>query len=103
MGRVNSSLNKTSLPQGCDLPEQSTVHVVLPPSGSSSSRLLPAQERLAEKEEGGEESLTRLDLSSPLLPTTCSDLAGILTGSDGGRSEELRAEAQPADVNDPGR
>ncbi|XP_008292057.1 E3 ubiquitin-protein ligase parkin [Stegastes partitus] len=46
--------NSTTL-QGCDLPEQSTVHVVLPPPGSSSQILQPNH-------------LTRLDLSSSLLP-----------------------------------
>lgn len=95
--KLDSTKQDLSLSQGCDLPEQSTVHVVLPPSGSSSSRLLPAQERPAEKAEGGEDSLTRPDLSSPLLPTTSCDLAVILAGCDGGRSEEPRAEAWPAD------
>lgn len=63
----------------------------------------PAQEHLAQEEEGGKGSLTRLDLSTSLLPTTSSGLAAIQAGSDGGGSEEPGAEAQPADVNDQGR
>uniref|UniRef100_A0A667X6U9 E3 ubiquitin-protein ligase parkin n=1 Tax=Myripristis murdjan TaxID=586833 RepID=A0A667X6U9_9TELE len=68
--------------QGCDLPERSTVHVVPPPSGSSSSQLLLLQERLVRPT--GEDSLTRLDLSSSRLHATSSGLAVILEGSEGG-------------------
>uniref|UniRef100_A0A3Q2ZXU4 Ubiquitin-like domain-containing protein n=1 Tax=Kryptolebias marmoratus TaxID=37003 RepID=A0A3Q2ZXU4_KRYMA len=68
--------------QGCDLPEQSTVHVVLPPLGSASSQLLFLQEQLSSSRE--EVRLTRLDLSSSRLPTTSSGLAVILEGSKGG-------------------
>ncbi|KAM4607333.1 E3 ubiquitin-protein ligase parkin [Polymixia lowei] len=55
--------------QGCDVPEQSTVHVVLLRRGSSS--LGP---------DGGAGSLTRLDLSSSRL-TTSSGLASVLERS----------------------
>ncbi|XP_044069486.1 E3 ubiquitin-protein ligase parkin isoform X3 [Siniperca chuatsi] len=96
-------LRSTATLQGCDLPEQSTVHVVLPPSGSSSSRLLLLQERLAWVGEEKQDSLTRLDLSSSRLPSTSSGLAVILEGSDGGGEggaeearEEAREEAQAA-------
>ncbi|XP_027132444.1 E3 ubiquitin-protein ligase parkin-like, partial [Larimichthys crocea] len=95
-------LRSTATLQSCDLPEQSTIHVVLPPSGSSCLLLL--QERLAK---GGQEEqgrLTRLDLSSSRLPSTSSGLAVILKGSDGGRGdgeeqgggEEVTEEAQAA-------
>lgn len=90
-----------SLSQGCDLPEQSTVHVVLPPSGSSSSRLLLLQERLTRGGQEEQDSLTRLDLSSSRLPATSTGLAVILKGSEGGgggdgETEEAREEAQAA-------
>uniref|UniRef100_A0A3P8UV00 E3 ubiquitin-protein ligase parkin n=1 Tax=Cynoglossus semilaevis TaxID=244447 RepID=A0A3P8UV00_CYNSE len=51
--------------QGCDLPDQSTVHVVLPHSDSSRSRISSQQLPLEEPK-----SLTRLDLSSSRLPPT---------------------------------
>ncbi|XP_049455987.1 E3 ubiquitin-protein ligase parkin [Epinephelus fuscoguttatus] len=104
-------LKNTSTLQGCDLPEQSTVHVVLPLSGSSSSQLLLLPERLAQAEEEEQSSLTRLDLSSSRLPFTSSGLAVILEGRDGGGAqvaagggdrgeeemrEETREEAQTA-------
>ncbi|XP_023263405.1 E3 ubiquitin-protein ligase parkin isoform X1 [Seriola lalandi dorsalis] len=82
--------------QGCDLPEQSTVHVVLPPSGSS-SRLLLLQERLSRGSEEERDTLTRLDLSSSRLPSTSTGLAVILEGSeregggDGGAEEAQAA------------
>ncbi|KAF7651113.1 hypothetical protein LDENG_00115560 [Lucifuga dentata] len=86
---AGQELHSDATLQGCDLPEQSTVHVVLPPSGSasSSSRLLLLQERLARG--GGEEqdSLTRLDLSSSRLPSSSAGLAVILEGREGGREE----------------
>nr|XP_046258177.1 E3 ubiquitin-protein ligase parkin isoform X2 [Scatophagus argus] len=75
-------LRSTTTLQGCDLPEQSTVHVVLPPSGSSPSQMFLLQERLARGGEGEQDSLTRLDLSSSRLPSTSSDLAVILDGSE---------------------
>ncbi|KAK9535277.1 hypothetical protein VZT92_007667 [Zoarces viviparus] len=91
--------------QGCDLPEQSTVHVVLPPSGSSSAQLLLLQERLVRGGEDEPESLARLDLTSSRLPSTSSGLAVILEGSDGGggegageRAEETREEVQAASL-----
>uniref|UniRef100_A0A3Q3W2D7 Uncharacterized protein n=1 Tax=Mola mola TaxID=94237 RepID=A0A3Q3W2D7_MOLML len=80
--------------QGCDLPEQSTVHVVLPPSGPSSSQSLLLQERLARREEQEQDSLTRLNLSSSRLLSTSSGLAVILAGGDGGGTEGAREEAQ---------
>lgn len=84
-------LRSTATLQGSDLPEQSTVHVVLPPAGSS-SQLLLLQERLAR---GGEQdSLTRLDLSSSQLPSTSSGLAVILEGSDGGAEEAPAASVR---------
>ncbi|XP_058508225.1 E3 ubiquitin-protein ligase parkin isoform X2 [Solea solea] len=48
--------------QGCDLPDQSTIHVIRPSSASSSSsQQLPLQES---------KSLTRVDLSFSRLPST---------------------------------
>uniref|UniRef100_A0A3Q4AZ91 E3 ubiquitin-protein ligase parkin n=1 Tax=Mola mola TaxID=94237 RepID=A0A3Q4AZ91_MOLML len=84
----------SSSSQGCDLPEQSTVHVVLPPSGPSSSQSLLLQERLARREEQEQDSLTRLNLSSSRLLSTSSGLAVILAGGDGGGTEGAREEAQ---------
>lgn len=84
-----------STSQGCDLPEQSTVHVVLPPAGSSSMRLLLLQERLAHHREEVE-TLTRLDLSSSRLPTTSSGLAVILEGRDERGAEQEEAEPRAA-------
>uniref|UniRef100_A0A3B3DZT6 E3 ubiquitin-protein ligase parkin n=1 Tax=Oryzias melastigma TaxID=30732 RepID=A0A3B3DZT6_ORYME len=78
-------LQSTSSLQSCDLPEQSTVHVVPPPSRSSSSQPLPLQEESPPR--GGEEepeSLTRLDLSSSRLPTPPADITGEM--GDGMRS-----------------
>src|SRR4029434_1215055 len=54
------------LPQGCDLPEQSTVHVVLPPAGPARRSEMVLQQRLGR----GVEHLTRLDLSASRLHTT---------------------------------
>ncbi|KAL0177427.1 hypothetical protein M9458_026321, partial [Cirrhinus mrigala] len=48
---------------GCDLPEQSTVHVVLPPSTSTQRSELVQEQRM----DGEMESLTRLDLSGSRL------------------------------------
>ncbi|CAK6983767.1 LOW QUALITY PROTEIN: E3 ubiquitin-protein ligase parkin [Scomber scombrus] len=87
-------LQSTATLQGCDLPEQSTVHVVLPPSGSPSCRLLLLQERLARSGEEEQDSLTRLDLSSSRLPSTSSGLAVILEGNSGGGAEEVTEEAR---------
>lgn len=66
--------------QGCDLPEQSTVHVVLPPSGASFQRLM--QEHRAEdgEEEQEQGSLTRLDLSSSRLPANSEGGEGRAEG-----------------------
>ncbi|XP_040906227.1 E3 ubiquitin-protein ligase parkin [Toxotes jaculatrix] len=93
-------LQSTATLQGCDVPEQSTVHVVLPPSGSSSSRMLVLQEHLSQGRE--QNSLTRLNLSSSRLPSTSAGLAVILTGSEGGEdgrgAEEAGEEAQAAGV-----
>ncbi|NP_001017635.1 E3 ubiquitin-protein ligase parkin [Danio rerio] len=65
--------NESTL-QGCDLPEQSTVHVVLPPSTSAHRSELIQQRRLG----SGMESLTRLDLSSSRQTTASEGLAVIL-------------------------
>ncbi|XP_047208420.1 E3 ubiquitin-protein ligase parkin isoform X3 [Girardinichthys multiradiatus] len=91
-------LQSSSSLQGCDLPEQSTVHVVLPPPDSSFSQLLLLQERLAlggEKEK--QDGLTTLDLSSSRLPATSSGLAVILDGAGGrARGEDQGKEQQAA-------
>ncbi|XP_070697525.1 E3 ubiquitin-protein ligase parkin [Pempheris klunzingeri] len=87
-------LRSTATLQGCDLPEQSTVHVVLPPSGSSSQLLLP-QELLALGGEEEQDGLTRLDFSSSRLPFTSSGLAVILEGRGAG-GVEARGETQTA-------
>uniref|UniRef100_A0A3Q3G9X8 E3 ubiquitin-protein ligase parkin n=1 Tax=Labrus bergylta TaxID=56723 RepID=A0A3Q3G9X8_9LABR len=75
------SLRSNAKLQDCDLPEQSTIHVVLPSSGSSSSQLGLLQERLARGKDEEQNSLTRLDLSSSRLPSTSSGLAVVLDGS----------------------
>ncbi|XP_030012055.1 E3 ubiquitin-protein ligase parkin isoform X3 [Sphaeramia orbicularis] len=87
-------LQSSATLQGCDLPEQSTVHVVLPSSdsASSSSRLLLLQERLDRGAEQEQSSLTRLDLSSSRLLSTSSGLAVILEG--GGATEEATPRLQ---------
>lgn len=95
-------LQSTATLQGCDLPEHSTVHVVLPPSGSSTSQLLLLQRHLAQGgQEEDEGSLTRLDLSSSRLPTTSPGMAMILERSEGGACgtegeslEEVQAAAR---------
>ncbi|XP_067367666.1 E3 ubiquitin-protein ligase parkin isoform X1 [Channa argus] len=89
-------LQSSSTLQGCDLQEQSTVHVVLPPIGSSSSRLLLLQERLSREREENQDSLTRLDLSSSRLPSTSTGLAVILEGEDGGGEEQRENIQAPA-------
>ncbi|KAK3574013.1 hypothetical protein QTP86_034352 [Hemibagrus guttatus] len=61
-----------------DLPEQSTVHVVLPPAGSTRRSELVLQRRLSR----GVDSLTRLDLSASRLPATSTGLAVILENED---------------------
>ncbi|XP_062386462.1 E3 ubiquitin-protein ligase parkin-like [Sardina pilchardus] len=66
-------LQSDSTLQGCDLPEQSTVHVVLPPAGGGGRSGLVVQQRL-----GGVERLTRLDLSASRLHTSNAGLAVIL-------------------------
>uniref|UniRef100_A0A3Q1KDD9 E3 ubiquitin-protein ligase parkin n=1 Tax=Anabas testudineus TaxID=64144 RepID=A0A3Q1KDD9_ANATE len=72
-------LQSTATLQSCDVPEQSTVHVVLPTSGSSSSsRMLLLQERLSRGGGVDQDSLTRLDLTSSRLPSTSTGLAVIL-------------------------
>lgn len=68
--------------QGCDLPEQSTVHVLVPPPASTSSKILLFQERLSRGEDENQGSLTRLDLSSSRLTTTSSGLAVLLERND---------------------
>ncbi|KAM9847608.1 E3 ubiquitin-protein ligase parkin [Aulostomus maculatus] len=88
-------LQSTSTLQSCNLPEQSTVHVVLPPSGSTSSQLLLLQERLAGGRKEELEGLTMLDISSSCLPTTSAGLAVILEDSNGGGANQ--AVSQPAE------
>ncbi|KAJ8248445.1 hypothetical protein GJAV_G00242090 [Gymnothorax javanicus] len=73
--------------QGCDLPEQSTVHVVLPAVGSSGGVDVVLQDRLGH----GENSLTRVDLSASRLPTCSEGLAVVLENNvepgNGSRSQ----------------
>ncbi|KAM9364447.1 E3 ubiquitin-protein ligase parkin [Pholidichthys leucotaenia] len=87
-------LQSTSSLQACDLPEHSTVHVVLSPPDSSSSRLLLLQERLSQSSQEVRPSLTRLDLSSSCLPSTSSGLAVVLEGGGGGGGAEGEEEGQ---------
>ncbi|XP_076599714.1 E3 ubiquitin-protein ligase parkin isoform X1 [Chaetodon auriga] len=93
---AGKELRSAATLQGCDLPEQSTVHVVLSLTGPSSSRLLS----LAEAGEEEHNSLTRLDLSSSRLPSTNSSQPVILERSDGGEgigdegAEEVRERAR---------
>lgn len=87
-------LRSDSTLQGCDLPEQSTVHVVLPPSDSARRSELVLQHRLGR----GVNSLTRLDLSASRLPTTSTGLAVILEDTDEHSTRdqpEERTEPQP--------
>ncbi|KAI7805176.1 putative E3 ubiquitin-protein ligase parkin, partial [Triplophysa rosa] len=77
--------------QGCDLPEQSTVHVVLPPSSSVRRSEVVLQRRLG----GGVGSLTRLDLSSSRLTTASDGLAVILeTDASGQRNPDGHTESR---------
>uniref|UniRef100_I3JJF6 Parkin RBR E3 ubiquitin protein ligase n=1 Tax=Oreochromis niloticus TaxID=8128 RepID=I3JJF6_ORENI len=76
-------LQSTATLQGSDLPEQSTVHVVLPPSGASSFQQLMQEHR-------AEGSLTRLDLSSSRLPASSEGGGG---GAEGESLEEVQAVA----------
>jgi len=86
---VSSSHSSSFYSQGCDLPEQSTVHVVLPPPGSSSSQL----ERLAQGREEEQDRLTRVDLSSSRLPAISFGLAVTREGHEGGGAQEPQAAA----------
>nr|AYE88925.1 E3 ubiquitin-protein ligase parkin [Clarias batrachus] len=70
----------------CDLPEQSTVHVVLPPAGSARRSELVLQRRLSR----AVDSLTRLDLSSSRLPATSTGLAVILENENSHTQTEPR-------------
>ncbi|KAA0717663.1 E3 ubiquitin-protein ligase parkin [Triplophysa tibetana] len=77
--------------KGCDLPEQSTVHVVLPPSSSVRRSEVVLQRRLG----GGVGSLTRLDLSSSRLTTASDGLAVILeTDASGQRNPDGHTESR---------
>ncbi|XP_028982795.1 E3 ubiquitin-protein ligase parkin isoform X2 [Betta splendens] len=92
-------LQSTATLQDCDLPEQSTVHVVLH-SSDPSSKLLLLQTRLSRGREKNKDGLTRLDLSSSRLPSTSTGLAVILKeseGGDGGQEAE-REEMQAAAI-----
>ncbi|XP_062851081.1 E3 ubiquitin-protein ligase parkin isoform X2 [Trichomycterus rosablanca] len=77
-------LGSDSTLQGCDLPEQSTVHVVLPPAGTERRLEQVLQRRLSR----GVDSLTRLDLSASRLPTTSIGLAVILQNEDSNMQSE---------------
>ncbi|XP_061600860.1 E3 ubiquitin-protein ligase parkin isoform X1 [Cololabis saira] len=96
-------LHSSASLQGCDLPEQSTIHVVRPPSGpapsgsspsgpapleSSPSRLLLLQERLAPPRG---RSLAHLDFSWSRLQNSCSGLAVVLEAGGGPDEEEPQA------------
>lgn len=70
--------NSVLVCQDCDLPEQSTVHVVLPPAGTERRLEQVLQRRLSR----GVDSLTRLDLSASRLLTTSTGLAAILQNED---------------------
>ncbi|KAL0964343.1 hypothetical protein UPYG_G00322540 [Umbra pygmaea] len=70
--------------QGCDLPEQSTVHVVLPPPGSGQRSNLALQCHLGQ----GMDSLTRLDLTASRLPTCSTGLAVVLETDDDQKPQE---------------
>ncbi|XP_032408695.1 E3 ubiquitin-protein ligase parkin isoform X4 [Xiphophorus hellerii] len=76
--------------QACDLPEQSTVHVVLPPPGSL--HLPQPQEHLA----ASVTRLTRLDLSSSRLAAAAAVQTAVLEGGRGGGDEDQRTEQQAA-------
>ncbi|GAA6110423.1 E3 ubiquitin-protein ligase parkin isoform X6 [Tachysurus ichikawai] len=69
-----------------DLPEQSTVHVVLPPAGSTRRSELVLQRRLSR----GVNSLTRLDLSASRRPATSTGLAVILENEDSHTQTETK-------------
>ncbi|KAG9344544.1 hypothetical protein JZ751_011215 [Albula glossodonta] len=71
--------------QGCDLPEQSTVHVVMPPPGSCRRSDGVLQNRLS----CDMDSLTRVDLSASRLPTSSDGLAVILETEN-----HMQADAQ---------
>ncbi|KAG7462624.1 hypothetical protein MATL_G00186790 [Megalops atlanticus] len=75
--------------QGCDLPEQSTVHVVLPRPGSASGSDTVLRTRLGR----GVDSLTRLDLSASRLPTSSDGLAVVLD-TDERRQADTAAQAE---------
>ncbi|XP_005816481.1 E3 ubiquitin-protein ligase parkin [Xiphophorus maculatus] len=76
--------------QGCDLPEHSTVHVVLPPPGSL--HLPPPQEHLA----ASVTRLTRLDLSSSRLAAVATAAVQTTVLEGGGGDEDQRTEQQAA-------
>ncbi|XP_048858679.1 E3 ubiquitin-protein ligase parkin isoform X3 [Brienomyrus brachyistius] len=78
--------------QSYDLPEQSTVHVVLPTSGPARRREVFLQSQLR----GTADSLTRLDLSETRLPSASTGLASILGTENGGESGSAPfAESRP--------
>ncbi|KAM3606489.1 uncharacterized protein V6R79_017307 [Siganus canaliculatus] len=86
-------LRSSATLQSCDLPEQSTVHVVLPPSNPSSF----SQHRPLAEEEEEQGSLARVDLSHSLIPPTSSGLLPAasppcsLVGNNGGGTEEAQS------------
>ncbi|XP_026858319.2 E3 ubiquitin-protein ligase parkin isoform X1 [Electrophorus electricus] len=78
--------------QACDLPEQSTVHVVLAPPTATRRSELVLQRTLR----GSMDGLTRLDLSASRLPATSIGLAAVLEG-DAPAAEDTptRTELKP--------
>lgn len=95
----------SSSSQGCDLPEQSTVHVVLPKSAPTPGHLLLLRERLAGggQEEGN--SLARLDISSSRFPCTPPGLDGSNggggEGAEGGDREQMQAASLKGELRRP--
>ncbi|KAJ8418407.1 hypothetical protein AAFF_G00141160 [Aldrovandia affinis] len=76
--------------QGYDLPEQSTVHVVLPPLGPGQRSDALLQNRLGREVD----SLTRVDLSASRLPTSSHGLAVILE-TEGLIQTDAQTESRP--------
>ncbi|XP_054881672.1 E3 ubiquitin-protein ligase parkin-like [Poeciliopsis prolifica] len=85
---AGKELQSSASLQGCDLPEQSTVHVVLPPPGSI--HLPSTQQHLVARGT----RLTRLDLSSSRLAAAAA--AVQITVLEGGREDEDQSSEQQA-------
>uniref|UniRef100_A0AAY5K7T5 E3 ubiquitin-protein ligase parkin n=1 Tax=Esox lucius TaxID=8010 RepID=A0AAY5K7T5_ESOLU len=84
-------LRSDSTLQGCDLPEQSTVHVVLPSSTSARRSDLVLQHRLGR----AVDSLTGLDLTASRLTATSTGLAVVLETEDEQRPREEPGSTVP--------